>query len=76
MMSAMYAYLGYYSICYLGDEVRSPGRTIPRAIMISAGLICVLFIGLHLAMLGTVSWRSIPTLKTRSWTITAWQRSS
>lgn len=62
MMSAMYAYLGYYSICYLGDEVRAPGRTIPRAIMISAVLICVLFIGLHLAMLGTVSWKSVPTL--------------
>ena len=29
MRLAMYSYLGYYNICYLGDEVRNPGRTIP-----------------------------------------------
>jgi len=61
MLLAMYAYLGYYNICYLGDEVRDPGRTIPRAIMLSAVLVCVLFAGLHLAMLGTVSWHEVPT---------------
>ena len=31
----IYDYLGYYDICYLGDEVRDPGRVIPRSIMIS-----------------------------------------
>jgi amino acid transporter len=56
MILAMYSYLGYYNVCYIGDEVRDPGRTIPRSVMISAALVCVLFIGLHLAMLGTVSW--------------------
>ena len=23
--SAMYDYLGYYDVCYIGDEVRNPG---------------------------------------------------
>ncbi|MBN9373958.1 MAG: amino acid permease, partial [Cellulomonas sp.] len=32
---AMYDFLGYYQICYLGDEVADPSRTIPRAILIS-----------------------------------------
>ncbi len=54
---ALYSYLGYYNICYMGDEVRDPGRTIPRAILLSALLVCVLFVGLHLAMLGTVPWQ-------------------
>jgi amino acid transporter len=54
---ALYSYLGYYNICYIGDEVRDPGRTIPRAILLSAALVCVLFVGLHLAMLGTVGWQ-------------------
>ena len=27
---AMYDFLGYYQICYLGDEVAEPSRTIPR----------------------------------------------
>jgi amino acid transporter len=60
MILAMYSYLGYYNVCYIGDEVRDPGRTIPRAILLSAVLVCLLFVGVHLAMLGTVSWRDVP----------------
>jgi amino acid transporter len=61
MILAMYSYLGYYNVCYIGDEVRDPSRTIPRAILLSTLLIVLLFVGLHLAMLGTVDWRSVPT---------------
>jgi amino acid transporter len=61
MVLALYSYLGYYNICYMGDEVRDPGRTIPRAILLSALIVCVLFVALHLAMLGTVSWREALT---------------
>ncbi len=61
MILAMYSYLGYYNICYIGDEVRDPGRTIPRSILLSAVLVMGLFLGLHLAMLGTISWRQVPT---------------
>jgi amino acid transporter len=61
MRLAIYSYLGYYAVCYIGDEVRDPGRTIPRSILTGAVLVCVLFIGLHLAMLGTVPWDSVPT---------------
>ena len=52
MILAMYCYLGYYNVCYIGDEVRDPGRTIPRSILLSSLLVCMLFVGLHLAMLG------------------------
>ena len=61
MILAMYSYLGYYNVCYIGEEVRDPGRTIPRSILLSAAAVCVLFVGLHLAMLGVVSWRDVPT---------------
>jgi amino acid transporter len=61
MILAMYSYLGYYNVCYIGDEVRDPGRTLPRSILLSALLVCALFVGLHLAMLGTVPWQSVPT---------------
>ncbi|HJT77796.1 MAG TPA: APC family permease [Gemmataceae bacterium] len=60
MLLALYSYFGYYQICYVGDEVRDPGRTIPRAVVGSAALVCVLFLALHLAMLGTVPWREVP----------------
>jgi amino acid transporter len=60
MIPAIYCYLGYYNICYIGDEVREPGRTIPRSIVLSAILVGALYVGLHLAMLGTVPWQQIP----------------
>jgi APA family basic amino acid/polyamine antiporter len=60
MILAMYSYLGYYNVCYIGDEVRDPGRTIPRSILLSALIVVLLFVGLHLAMLGVVSWRDLP----------------
>jgi amino acid transporter len=60
MLLAMYSYLGYYNICYIGDEVRDPGKTIPRAILLSAVLIIALFVGTHLALMGTVSWHTVP----------------
>ncbi len=31
----IYDYLGYYDICFIGDEVKDPGRTIPRSIVLS-----------------------------------------
>jgi amino acid transporter len=60
MALALYSYLGYYNICYVGDEVRSPGRTIPRSVLASAALVVVLFALLHLVMLGVVPWRDVP----------------
>ena len=60
MILAVYSYLGYYNVCYVGEEVREPARTIPRAINLSVACVIVLYIALHLAMLGTLSWKAIP----------------
>jgi amino acid transporter len=60
MLLAMYAYIGYYTICYIGDEVREPGKTIPRSILISATAVTVLFLGAHVAMVGVVPREAIP----------------
>jgi amino acid transporter len=56
MVLAIYCYLGYYNICYIGDEVRHPSWTIPRAVLLSVVVVSLLFMALHVAMLGTVSW--------------------
>jgi amino acid transporter len=56
---AMYAYFGYYNVCYVGDEVREPGKTIPRAILLSATTVCVLFVGVHLALVSVVPWTEV-----------------
>lgn len=59
MILAMYAYFGYYHVCYIGDEIKDPGQTIPRSILWTVAIICVLFVAVHLAMLGTISWQQV-----------------
>lgn len=53
----IYDFLGYYDICYLGDEVKEPGRTIPRAVIVSLLAVGTIYIGLNLALVGTIPWR-------------------
>ncbi len=53
----IYEYLGYYDICYIGEEVRNPGRVIPRSILISLSVIAVLDLGMNLSVIGVVPWR-------------------
>ena len=44
LIFAVYDYLGYYNICYIGDEVRDPERTIPRVIVISIAAIGAIYL--------------------------------
>lgn len=53
----IYDYLGYYNICYIGDEVRDPGRVIPRSILISVLAVAVIYIAINLSIIGVVPWR-------------------
>ena len=55
----IYDYLGYYDVCYIGDEVREPGRVIPRSILISTAAVAVIYIGINLSIIGVVPWREI-----------------
>jgi len=57
MRIAIYDFLGYYNICHLGDEVRSPGKTIPRAVILSVVIIAVLYFTMNLAIIGVVPWQ-------------------
>ncbi len=53
----VYDYLGYYDVCYIGDEVRNPGRVIPRSILISTVAVAVIYFGINLSIIGVVPWR-------------------
>jgi amino acid transporter len=53
----IYDYLGYYDVCYIGDEVRDPGRVIPRSILISTAAVAVIYLGINLSIIGIVPWR-------------------
>ena len=54
----VYDYLGYYDVCYIGEEVREPGKVIPRSIMLSLGIVAVIYLTMNLAIIGVVPWRS------------------
>lgn len=53
----VYDYLGYYDICYIGDEVKNPGRTIPRSIIISVIAVALIYFSINLSIIGVISWR-------------------
>ena len=53
----IYDYLGYYDVCYIGDEVSSPGRVIPRSILISTIVVAGIYSAINLSVIGVVPWR-------------------
>jgi amino acid transporter len=57
MLIAMYDYLGYYDVCYIGDEVRDPGRTIPRSILYCILITAVCYLSLEIVIIGVVPWQ-------------------
>jgi amino acid transporter len=57
MLIAMYDYLGYYDICYVGGEVRNPGRVIPRSIIYSVVAVAALYLLMNVSVIAVVPWR-------------------
>ena len=54
---ATYDYGGYNNVCLIGEEIREPHRTIPRAVIYSIILIAALYLAMNLSILGTVPWQ-------------------
>ena len=59
MLIATYDYWGYYNVCFLGDEVKDPGKTIPRALLLSILLVGCLYIVMNISILGVVPWQEM-----------------
>jgi amino acid transporter len=55
----IYDYLGYYDVCYLAEEVRDPGKVIPRSIILSLVGVAVIYLAMNLSIIGVVPWKSI-----------------
>ncbi len=53
----IYDYLGYYDICYVGDEVKEPARVIPRSILISLLAVGIIYVAMNFSIIGVVPWR-------------------
>ena len=61
----VYDYLGYYDVCYIGDEVKDPGRVIPRSILISTSAVAVIYLAINLSIVGVVPWREFVPAETK-----------
>jgi basic amino acid/polyamine antiporter, APA family len=59
MLIATYDYWGYYNVCFLGGEVKDPGRTIPRALIISIVAVAAIYVVMNIAVLGVIPWRDL-----------------
>jgi amino acid transporter len=61
---AMYNYGGYNNICNIGEEIRSPERTIPRAIVLSIVVVVTLYVVMSTVILGMVPWQEAQHTRT------------
>ena len=63
MLIAVYDYWGYYNVCYLGSEIKDPGRTIPRAILLSILGVAALYLSMNIVILGSMPWQEVAASK-------------
>jgi amino acid transporter len=61
LIYAVYDYLGYYNICYIGDEVREPEKTIPRVIVISILAIGAIYLVMNACIISVLPMRQAMT---------------
>ncbi|HEV2618892.1 MAG TPA: APC family permease, partial [Acidobacteriaceae bacterium] len=59
MLIATYDYWGYYNVTFLGGEVKDAARNVPRAILISIGLVAGIYLAMNVSVLAVLPWRGI-----------------
>ncbi len=64
LLIAVYDYWGYYNVCFIGDEIRDPGRNIPRAVLLSILLVAIIYIVMNISILGVIPWREFSATAT------------
>ena len=59
MLVSTYCYWGYYNVCFLGDEVKDPGRNIPRAVIYSIVVVAAIYTVMNVSILGVIPWQEL-----------------
>ncbi len=54
---AMYDYGGYFNVCLFGGEVRNPGKTIPRSILLSIVVVAFLYLTMNISIINVIPWQ-------------------
>jgi len=55
MIGPLFAQTAWTNVTFTGSEIRDPGRTLPRALLIGCGLVVTLYVLANLAYLATLS---------------------
>jgi fructoselysine transporter len=58
-VKTIYSYLGYYNVCHLGGEIRSPEKNIPRSMFISIIGIGVLYMAMNMSVSSVIPLKEI-----------------
>lgn len=58
LVLAIFDYFGYYTVTYVGDEVRNPGRVIPWSIILSIAGVLVIDLSMNIGIIGVVPWQA------------------
>ncbi len=53
----MYDYSGYFTVCLIGGEIENPRPHIPRAVLLSIGILAVLYMAMSLSVIGVIPWQ-------------------
>jgi amino acid transporter len=61
---AMYNYGGYNNVCYIGEEIRTPERNLPHAIVLSIVVVVVLYVVMSTVILGMIPWQEARETRT------------
>jgi amino acid transporter len=60
----MYNYGGYNQVCFIGEEIKDPGRVIPRSILLSIAVVAAMYIVMSILMLGVIPWQEAAETRT------------
>jgi amino acid transporter len=78
LLVSVFDYLGYNTVAYMGDELKRPGRTMPRSIVYSVVGIMLIYLLLNIGVMGAIPWREVAASQsiaslviTRTWGHTA-----
>lgn len=59
LIIAIYDYAGYNTTAYMGDELKNPGRVMPRSIIVSIIAMMVFYLAMNVGVIGTVPWQEV-----------------
>src|SRR6185312_1354485 len=55
---SMYDFSGYFNVCLIGGEIKNPTVNIPRVVLLSIGILAVLYLAMSFSIIGVLPWQS------------------